>query len=124
MTALRVLGGDLDITGGRFTLISGAEEKAQKITNALELARGEWFLDIREGVPYFEAILGARNPDLEIVKRIFRRTILSVEGIVDVLDLVLTLGADRELAYSWIAIDDEGTQISGGIGAPFIVEES
>lgn len=124
MSAFRITAGDFDVSTGKLIVVSGAEEKAQKIEAALDLARGEWFLDTREGLPLFESILGHKNPDLEIIKRIYRRAILSVEGIVDVQELTLTLNPDRELDYSWVAIADDGQEISGGTGAPYIVQES
>lgn len=127
MTAfLQTSDGDLalstGVTPGRFTLIDGDDEKAQKIANRLDLFVGEWFLDLREGVPYYEAILGQKNPRLELIKRIFRRAIMSVEGIADV-DIVMTFDKSaRELDWSATATTDEGVEISGGLGKPFIVE--
>jgi hypothetical protein len=113
---------DLFFENGRLRLIRGAEEKAQKIRNRLQLFRGEWFLDVRVGVPYFASVF-IKAPDLELVKRIFRRAIMSVEGVADVLDVVVKLNPDRSLDYAFRAVDDEGTEISGGAGQPFIVRE-
>lgn len=126
-TFLQTAEGDLALTSGttpgRLTLIDGATEKAQKIENRLGLCKGEWFLNVLVGMPYFEAILAAKNPDLELVRRVYRRGIVSVEGIADVPELDVSLSSDRKLSYAFRAIDDEGTPITGGTGAPFIVEE-
>lgn len=109
---------------GRLTLVRGIEEKAQKIRSVLEgVIRGEWFLNVNEGMPMYEHILAQKSPDIELIRRIYRRAILSVEGIVDVPELSLTLDADRRLSGSFLAIDDEGQEISGGIGVPFVFEE-
>lgn len=106
---------------GRASIVTGATEKAQKITNRLRFFEGEWFLDTRLGVPYYRVVL-IKNPDLEIVKRLLRRAILSVPGIADVVELALTLdAATRNLDYEFRAVDDEGVLIEGGSKDPFIV---
>jgi hypothetical protein len=117
--------GDNDILfeNGRMRIVRGAEEKAQKIKNRLQLFRGEWFLDTRIGVPHFEHVF-VKAPDLEVIKRIFRRAIMSVEGIEDVLDVEVRLNADRTFSYAFRAVDDEGTFITGGAGSPFIVKDT
>lgn len=124
MTALlQSSDGDIDITTGRMSLVTGAEEKRQKIENRLELGKGEWFLDTREGTPWLQSILGSKNPDLSVVGRVLRNVITSVEGIAEATVVLEPLGADRTLTGTWIAISDEGTEITGGIGIPFIVPE-
>lgn len=114
--------GDLALTVGRLTIIRGKEEKAQKIKNRLKLFLGEWFLDTRVGVPWFQVVF-VKNPDLEVVKSLFRRVILSVEGMVDVEEVSLVWDRQaRTLSYEWRAIDDEGQEINGADERPFIVE--
>ena len=122
MTALaQGTDGDIALTNGRLTLLSGPFEKAQKILNRLRLFKGEWFLDTRIGVPYFTVVL-IKNPDLDIVKRLFRRVVLSVPGVVDLPEIQVTWDTKaRTLAYSFRAIDDAGNLIEGGQGEPFIV---
>lgn len=113
--------GDLQIVNGRFRKITGAEEKAQKINARLDLFLGEWFLDTRVGVPWYELVL-VKNPDLEVVRQVFRRVINSVEGIAEVVDVTLVFDREkRELSYEYEALDDEGTRITGGSQEPFIV---
>ncbi len=124
MTAFLQSGdGDIDITDGRMSLVSGDEEKRQKIENRLQLGKGEWFLDTRAGTPWLQSILGQKNPDLAVVGRVLRSVIVSVEGIVDAIVSLDPLGSDRVLTGTWIAISDEGTEITGDIGIPFIVPE-
>lgn len=122
MTALaQGTDGDIALTDGRLTLLAGPFEKAQKILNRLRLFRGEWFLDTRIGVPYFTVVL-IKNPDLDIVKRLFRRVVLSVPGVVDLLEIQVAWDTKaRKMAYSFRAIDDAGNLIEGGQGEPFIV---
>jgi hypothetical protein len=124
---LQASDGDLDlttgITPGRLTLIDGIEEKAQKIQNRLGIARGEWFLNVLVGTPYYEHILGMKAPDLELIRRVFLKVIKSVEGIVDVPELLVSLNENREVEYSFRAIDDAGQVITGGTGVPCVIED-
>lgn len=118
---LQTSDGDISVANGRASIVTGATEKAQKIRGRLRLFQGEWFLDTRIGVPYYTVVL-IKNPDLEIIKRLYRRVVMSVPGIADVQELDLVWNrVDRSLAYSLRAVDDEGTPISGGSGVPFIV---
>jgi hypothetical protein len=115
--------GDFDLTLGRLSLVTGSEEKAQKISNRLSIFKDEWFLDTRAGVPWFDVVLGIKNPDLEIVKRLLRKVILSVPGIIDLPELEVEYdGAARTLTYTFRALDDEGVSITGGSGEPYIVD--
>jgi hypothetical protein len=114
--------GDLALTNGRLSLVTGTTEKGQKLFNRLRLFEGEWFLDTRVGVPWFEIVL-VKSPDLEVVKRLLRRVILDTPGIVDVTELNVSFDrGERVLTYEFTALDDEGVQIEGGSGTPFIVE--
>lgn len=114
--------GDIEIEVGRTRIVTGPEEKAQKIRSRFRLFEGEWFLDTRIGVPWFRVVFEVKNPDLDIIKRLFRWVILSVPGIVDVEELNVAWDKKtRELTYSWRATDDEGTPITG-TGDLFIPE--
>jgi hypothetical protein len=46
--------GDLDLTGGRATLVAGAEGFVQGLKARLELARGQLYWNRRAGVPWIE----------------------------------------------------------------------
>ena len=53
---------------------------AQAVLTRLELWRGEWFLDVTDGTPYMQDILGRNtNYDLEIQNRI-----LSTIGVLEI----------------------------------------
>jgi len=84
MSLFRVIPqGDLDLvlnpeTGKReLLIITGAAYVRQKIATRFKFFLGEWFLDQREGVPYFREIF-VKNPDIDIVRAIFRRVLTSV----------------------------------------------
>lgn len=113
---------DLQITEGRLVLLTDNDEAlAQKLRNKFLLGKGEWFLDTRLGVPYFEQIM-IKNPNTEIIKQIFRQVILKTDGISSVDSVEISVSAERELSFSFRAVADSGAVITGGSGTAFIVE--
>ena len=62
-------------------IIKGVPAIAQRLRVRLQFFLKEWFLDQRQGMPYFEAIL-IKNPDITLVQSIFRRAILATPGVL------------------------------------------
>lgn len=124
MSAFRLdpVTGDLAFVNNRLVAITGAEEKAQKIRNRLRLFQGEWFANTQAGTPWYQQILGIKNPPIALIEKLFRDVILSVEGIAYVQTVTLIFDpAKRTLVYEFDAVADDGTNITGGEGIPFIV---
>jgi hypothetical protein len=92
--------GDLD-TSAMGSRISGAEYAKQKIRQRLLFILGEWILDTRLGVPWFEEIL-VKNPDLRLIQARIRDVILSVPGMVNVQKAEAAV-KDRNLSLAYIA---------------------
>jgi hypothetical protein len=61
--------------------LSGIEYAGQKIRQKLLLLKGEWFLDQSLGIPWVEEVL-VKNPSLEYIRSVVRKTVLSVPGII------------------------------------------
>lgn len=74
--------GDLVLNEGDLQVISGAEGVASDIASRLQTFRGECFLDLGLGLPYFEEILG-KHP-LPRVEEIFRAAILETPGVAGI----------------------------------------
>lgn len=102
--------GDLRLVDGQLVLVEGRDAIRQDLSVRLRWFRGEWFLDRRTGLPWFERILGHRVA-LAIVERILRRTILSTAGITSITRFELRRDAvDRTLALDFevrTVADDE-----------------
>ena len=80
----------LDATGNLLFVTDELEELRQRLTHRLRSFRGEWFLDTRLGVPYFEDIL-VKNPRRELVTSILREVILKTDGVASIKTFTLDI---------------------------------
>lgn len=95
--------GDIDLTTGDLVLLDGPDAIAQHLRIRLRFFLGEWYLDQRVGMPYFQTILvkGAR---LNIVRAIFRKAILATPGVEGLRSLDLDYApATRRLTVTFDA---------------------
>lgn len=89
--------GDLAQPVGDLVPAAGAEAVAQSLRMRLSMFRGEWFLDLDAGVPYFETVL-VKNPNMTAIRAVFRSEILATPGVLGLLSLSLNyVAADRSL---------------------------
>jgi hypothetical protein len=72
---------DIGVTKYSLWFINQADQVAQQIKMNLLSFLGEWFLDIRYGVPYLEEIL-VKNPRMSSVETILRNHIGSVPNVI------------------------------------------
>jgi hypothetical protein len=94
--------GDLDVLRAAATdLVAGLEGIAQLCRIAVLTFMGEWFANLDEGVDYFGLILG--QPFREnVIRAEFRRVLLTVPGVTEVLSVVTTFdAATRVLSVNW-----------------------
>lgn len=114
----RIPRGDLALEGGNLVwLRGGPQEMRNRIERRLKLFRGEWFLDTRIGIPYFENAL-VKNPNLSAIGALMRRAILSVPGVLEVTDFGLTFDPNaRALTLTFHATTTEGDVVATGADA-------
>lgn len=102
-------------------LNTGVEALRQRILARFRFFVGEWFLDLRQGLPYYEAIL-VRNPDLTLVTYVFRETLLTMPGVLSVPKLVLDFNrSTRTLTIDPLEIVLTGDQIFRSQPDEFII---
>lgn len=80
---------DIDISTGDLVFVEGTEAIAQHLRIRLGFFLGEWMLDRRLGVPYFQHVL-IKNPKTSVVRGILRKVILRTPGVLTVSDLLVT----------------------------------
>lgn len=110
-----------EVNGAKYVvLVTGADAIAQRLAIRFKFWLGEWFLDTRQGVPYIERILVA-NPDLSLIRTIFRKVIVTTPGVKKVDDLEMTIdkSARRLVVSSFRATLVDGSTLT--LEAPFIV---
>ena len=101
--------GDLEIgTDGDLIIIDGIDAIRQNLRIRLQLFRGDWFLDTRLGIPYFEEVL-RKAPDLNVVQSLLRDAIRTTEGVTEITEFELDfIGATRRLTLDFRAKTTEG----------------
>lgn len=103
--------GDLVIENGEVIMITGVDEIAQFVGQKLKTILGEWFLDVRLGLPYFDKILTKRVKPA-IIEQIFIAEIVSTPGILNLLEFDLNLDtATRTMTVEFRALSTEGEVI-------------
>lgn len=115
--ALDLLTGDLEFPP---RLIYGAEAIAQRIRVRFKWFFEEWFLDQRQGIPYYRDIL-IKNPDPVLISFIFRRALLTTPGVVS----VSKFNASLNKSTRHLTVNFEATLSDNGIltadAEPFIL---
>lgn len=95
--------------GGSSVIVEGIEQVRQRIAARLKFFVGEWFLDLRQGVPYYRDVL-VKNPNLPLIRSLFRRVILGTPGVLSVAKLDVEVDqASRTGQITFEAVCDGGT---------------
>ena len=102
---------ELVLSGGDLTLSSGVAATEQQCHLALLAFQGEWFADLKSGVPWYQSILGEKfNRDLAVVT--FRNALLDVDTVDTVENLTVEFDNSlRILDVKWTVISTLGEAI-------------
>lgn len=100
---------DLEVVENDLVLTDGQEAIRQHVTQRLKTFLGEWFLDDRIGVPYFQEIL-KKGPNPTIVDSSLKNQIAGTPGVIDIKEFDLDLdNSSRELSLNFRARTIDGT---------------
>ncbi len=119
----QTLTGDLDISTGNLRVETNvAQCTAWKLSNLFAFFKGEWFRDLRQGLPWFQYIY-VHNPNLTLIGSIFEKVIRSAPGVLNVTAVNLDfIPQQRQLNATFTATTNDGASLTGGLGTPFIVD--
>lgn len=92
---------------GDLSIVDGAESVAQRVKNALLMHRGQWFLDLRQGMPW--APLLSSSTVAGRVDASIRAETLGVEGVRRVVSLSSAVSDGAYRAYIVIEALDGAT---------------
>ncbi len=96
--------GDIAIVDNDLMLLDGISYVAQKMASRFKFFLGEWFLDKREGVPYFRDVF-TKNPDLNVIRSVFRQVALSIPSVASLPRFnTIYSPSVRELAFDFQAV--------------------
>lgn len=91
--------GDLDLTGNELHLLSGTDAIEQHWRIRLKSFAGDWLLDQRNGIPYYEQVL-VKNPNMAVLRAIFHEASLGTPGIAEITLFTMDLSSDRVLSIT------------------------
>lgn len=113
---------DLVFTNGELTIVSGLDAIAQHVKIRLLFFRGEWELNLDEGVPYWTDIL-VIGPDLRAIESLLRQVILGTPGITSIVSFSLEHDrTNRSLEAVFEAITTDGLVLTSADFGPFILK--
>jgi hypothetical protein len=76
---------DLNFESRDLTVVSGSALVAQRLKVALQLFKGEWFLDAEQGVPWYQEIL-EKGVDTNVIDSILRDKVIKTPGVNRILE--------------------------------------
>lgn len=117
--------GDLDLTRtpGSVTAVDGDEAILQKIRVRYLFFKGEWYLDTRQGVPWFQEIF-VKNPNMGRVNFLLRQVLVTCPGVASVTSFRLSdiERTTRRIQLSFRVVLDSGRVIDSSSFGPFILD--
>jgi hypothetical protein len=115
--------GDLDMSQGlRFTE-DLQTYVVQRLDENFSFFLGEWFLNLRLGIPYFEKVIG-QKPDLALLQTLLSRAALQTVGVASVPSFRAAFDRDsRKAIPSFSIVLTDGTEITDAtLRRDFLVE--
>lgn len=82
--------GEIDLTNGKATLVTGADAVGQKVKLKISSFQGDWFLNLLFGIAYWGSVFrhGVNEGDLT---QIYAEAVTSTRGVASLNDLVIAL---------------------------------
>jgi hypothetical protein len=120
---LRVIpAGDLALFGGTVALVDGPTAIRQKLAARFKFFLAEWFLDQRQGVPYYRDVF-TKTPNLDVIRSLFRKLILGTPGVLSLPDYLIVFDESaRQLAFDFTSNVTGGQVVVAPTDRDFILD--
>ena len=83
-------------------IAEGADAVVQGILTRLRLFRGEWFLDINAGMPWFEEVFTDGGQDIKRIESALKTQINATPGVEAILSFAIAFdGATRDITVTF-----------------------
>lgn len=107
---------DLELINKDFQLTSSLSRYvSQKLRIRLSFFRGEWYLNINKGIPYFESVF-VKNPNISYIEDLIILEINTCPGVSELLSLSLEIETPtRELIINFSVKLNSGEILSGTV---------
>lgn len=106
--ALNPISNDLVFSSFDLQLIDDTRQIMQNLAIRLRFVLGEWFLDITQGIPYYEEIF-IKNPNQIQIESILKQEIVQTRGIVE----LISFEADFDKRRRIFSVKFSARSISG-----------
>lgn len=81
-------------------IVDGVEALKQRLKQRLLLFRGEWFLDLNAGVPYFSDVF-IKQPRRNILESAFKREIVGDPEVTALTSFELSFQSERTISLAF-----------------------
>lgn len=96
-------------------LVTDNDAIVSDVEATLQFMKGEWFADLSQGLPWFQQILGPKNPNLTTMRNQIFQAIAARKGITQVLSVIVTPNfPTRTASITWLAQAD-ATQLGSTV---------
>ena len=96
---------DLTVESGGFVMLTGVDALKERIRKALQVIKGEWFLDLNLGVNYHKR---DRKPSMVLLGAEIKETIAGMTGFKRFLKFTMRQDETRQMIVLFRAEFDEG----------------
>lgn len=110
----------LDAEGQEVIIDDMALETAQDLFVGYQFFRGEWFLDLSEGMPYYEEIL-AKGASDRVIRAILAQPVRDHPNVDQLLKFSYERVANRGLSFTFTALLKNGVVLKSSDFEPFRV---
>lgn len=110
MADIRLYNNDLIFENDDLVLVNNSDAIIQHLSIRLKFYLGEWFLDQRLGVPYFDKVF-IKNPSLILIRTMFRDVILTTPGIISISKFDLNLISNNRILDTSFTVESSSGKI-------------